>query len=174
LKKIIILTVVFILTIFGKVLSEEGVSIVDDVQYGTVKINGNLTVEVADDSKKTYLIKPDNDPCKLPVNTYYINHWIIESKETKDKLWKLKGDYVNRANYLVVTENNQTELEIDTTVTSSLKVRKRDEKYVFSLDLLGKKGELITILHNDKRYEPRLHIKNGDGSYKTDLVFSYG
>ncbi|MHC4122117.1 MAG: hypothetical protein ACYSSI_00970 [Planctomycetota bacterium] len=146
-----------------------------DVTFGNIKLSETIREFAAGGENGLFLVDLEKGIGQLPIGKYRIHHWLIERKDKKDNIWKLKGQWFRDKGLFDVAKFDQTKLAIGEPVISILEFERKKNEYSLSHKLEGKLGERIELTCNgDRARAPKLHIKSQDGVYDRTFALEYG
>ena len=147
----------------------------ENVKFGEIHVPETITELSAGGENGLFILKPEKGKVSLPVGEYRINYWTIERKDEQGQRWNLKGSLYSSKGSFEINNAKQTQFTVGEPIFSSLQARNNGTTYSFTQELKGSLGERIELTRNGARpREPKLHIKNKDGSYDRTFSFEYG
>ncbi|MFC1792971.1 hypothetical protein ACFL3Q_05230 [Planctomycetota bacterium] len=142
------------------------VLVTSEPEFGTVKLPEGMTVKI-----QSELVGTDNSVV-LPQGGYKLIQWNIHRTDRQGIPWTCTGYVPNDNSFLEVVKDHQTELPVGEPFVSVLTATLRGSDFVFRHRLEGRLGEKVSIYKDGQRSpEPRLQIKNANGSYQQTLTF---
>lgn len=147
-----------------------------ELPFGTIRLSKSITEFTAIGQNGLFTVRPIDDLAKLPVGTYYIDHWIKEQKDKQDNKWTLKGHSFGDSGVFEVREGYRTTLSVGEPIFTSLEqMSQKDGVFSFvNPKLYGQLGEKINLARNEDDLQLLLHIKSNNGSYDRTFTFEYG
>lgn len=135
-------------------------------EFGTVELPEGMTIKIQFEMTGT------GNPAILPQGGYTLIQWSIHRTDGQAIPWTCSGYVPNDKRLLQVVKDHQTELPVGEPFVSILTATRRGSDFVFSHRLEGRLGEQVSIYRDDQQSpEPKLRIKNADGSYERSLTF---
>lgn len=136
-------------------------------EFGTVQLPEGMTIQIQCKLAGT------GNPAVLPQGGYTLSQWSIHRTDGEGIPWTCSGYVPNDKSLLQVVKDHQTELPVGEPFVSMLTANRRGLDFVFSHRLEGRLGEKVSIYRDGQQSpEPKLRIKNADGSYERSLTFS--
>jgi hypothetical protein len=147
-----------------------------NVPMGSVRIAKEITRVTAGGENGLLPIRAVDGQGKLPVGKYRIYEWAIVRKDADGVSWKLRGSGFGNSGDFEAAEGKEAALGMGEPVAAALSVQKDNRgQCSISLSYQGKLGERLEVLRNNERApEPRVTIKNADGTYARTLTLEYG
>jgi len=125
--------------------------------------NGLLEVELADGVGE------------LPAGKYVLHSYKIQRTDEAGSIWKIERPYAHVDDTFQVAEGETTSLDMIERLFATGYVSKNGESYTFSPLILGPFKEPVKLTRNGARApEPKLHIRNEDGTYDRSFQFRRG
>ncbi|MBM4027350.1 MAG: hypothetical protein FJ280_18380 [Planctomycetes bacterium] len=156
-----IVLVLTLLTILGTPAPASG-----EPQLGTVQLPKDMTIEIR------CSIAGTGDPAVLPQGGYTLTRWSLRRTDEQGVSWTCDGYVPDDKSLLRVQKDRQSELPVGEPFVSVLTATRRGSEYWFSHRLEGRLGEKVSVYRDGERVpEPKLRIRNADGSYDQSLTF---
>jgi len=139
----------------------------EDVKYGNIRVPETITELTVGGENGQFTHKLKDGVTTLPVGQYRIDHWEIDRKDEKGKIWTMRGSSFGERGNFEVTEEAETALEIGEPVTAGLQVNINGGNYEFSKSVRGSLGEYISLTSagRDVRDSWKMTAKNTDGTF---------
>lgn len=135
-------------------------------EFGTVQLPEGMTLHIQCELAGT------GDPAVLLQGEYTLCQWSLHRTDEEGIPWTCSGYVPNDKSLLQIVKDHQTELPVGEPFVSVLTATRRGSDFVFSHRLEGRLGEKISICKGGQQApEPKLLIKNADGSYERSLMF---
>ncbi len=135
-------------------------------EFGTVQLPKDMTIDLRCSFVGT------GDPVVLPQGGYTLYRWSLRRTDGQGIPWTCDGYVPDDKNLLQVVKDRQTELPVGEPFVSTLTATRRGSDFVFNHRLDGRLGEKVSIYRDGQQApEPKLRIKNADGSYEQSLPF---
>ncbi len=139
----------------------------EDVKFGNVKLPEAITEFSAGGENGLFTREMKNGVAGLPVGKYRIDHWEIDRKDDKGKIWTMRGSSFGERGNFEITEEAETTLKIGEPVTANLQVNLNDTNYEFEKSVRGLLGEYVSLTSagSDVRNLWKLSATNTDGTF---------
>ncbi len=138
-------------------------------ELGTVQLPKDMTIKIQCEMAGT------GNPAILPQGGYTLTHWTLRRTDEQGIPWTCEGSVPSGKSLLQVTKDRQTELLVGEPLLSTLTATRCGSDFTFNLRLEGRSGGSVVLYKDGQRApEPKLRIKNADGSYDRSLTFQYG
>ena len=138
----------------------------DKPEFGLVRLPKGMTIRIR------CSIAGTGEPAVLPRGGYNLYEWVINRTDEEGLQWTCEGSVPSDKSVFEVVKERETELPVGEPLVSVLTAVKRGSEVTFSHELQGRLGERIRVYKDGKLSpEPKLRIKNADGSYEQSLTF---
>ncbi len=135
-------------------------------ELGTVQLPRDMTIEVRRSVTGT------DQATALPPGRYTVCQWSLRRTDAQGISWSCEGVLPNDKNGLEIVKGQETQLPVGEPLVSTVTAQRRGTLFTFCHKLEGRLGESISIYKDGKAaLQPKLRLKNADGSYDQSLAF---
>jgi hypothetical protein len=139
----------------------------DEPQFGRVALPQGMTIELHSSITGT------GAAAALPAGRHTVYQWSLRRTDEQGVPWMCQGYVPNSKNGLDVVPQQEMTLSVGEPLVSVVTAVRRGPELTFSHHLEDRSGESVRLYRNGVAApEPKLRIKNADGSYDQSLSFT--